>query len=127
MGFPVVSGASLMCTMGMSPGQLMVTSQLTVLMDGKPAATIQDAAPITNVGPCGMCTSLMNPTVASATAAALGVLTPMPCVPAPMGIWTCSPGPLFGGIPALVNDGKLMCSYGGAISITMPGQATILT
>ena len=127
MGLPVVSGASVMCTMGMSPGQLMVTSQLTVLMDGKPAATIQDAAPITNVGPCGMCTSLMNPTVASATAAALGVLTPMPCVPAPIGIWVCSPGPLIGGIPALINDGKLMCSYGGAISITMPGQGKIMT
>ena len=44
-----------------------------------------------------------------------------------MGIWVCSPGPLIGGIPALINDGKLMSSYGGAISITMPGQGKIMT
>ncbi len=125
MALPVVSGASIQCTMGMSPGQLMVTSQLKVLTGGKPLATIQDAAPITNVGPCGMCTSMANPTVASATAAAMGVLTPMPCVPAPMGIWTCGKAPLVGGVPALLNDGMLTCSYGGSIKIVMPGQMKV--
>ena len=88
MALPVVSGASIQCTMGMSPGQLMVTSQLKVLTGGKPLATIQDAAPITNVGPCGMCTSIPNPNVAYANAAAMGVLTPIQFVTAPMGIWT---------------------------------------
>ena len=74
MSFPVVSGASVMCTMGMSPGQLIATSQTSILMGGKPVATIQDVAPNTNVTPCGMCTSMANPAVAAATAAALGVL-----------------------------------------------------
>ncbi len=127
MAIPVVSGASLLCTMGLGPGTLVVSSQQKVLYSGIPAATIQDAAPMTNITPCGMCTSLANPTVASATAAALGVLTPMPCVPAPAGIWL-SPGktPLLSNIPGLANDGKLVCSYGGQISITVPGQAKVM-
>ncbi len=127
MAFPVVSGASISCTMGASPGQLIVTSQLAVMMGGKPVATIQDAAPITNVCPCGMCSSLANPSVASATAAAMGVLTPMPCVPSPAGVWACSPGSLIGGVPVLLSDGKLMCAYGGAISIVMPAQQQVMT
>ena len=125
MGIPVVSGASIMCTMGLGPGQLMVTSQVTVLACGAPMATIQDAQPLVNIGPCGMCTSMANPTVASATAAALGVLTPMPCVPAPVGMWTSMGTPIIGGKPGLANDGKLMCSYGGSISITTPGQMKV--
>ena len=97
MATAVVAGATVQCTMGLAPGQLLVTSQAMVLAGGMPAATIADAAPITNVTPCGMCTSLLNPQVAAATAAALGVLTPMPCVPAPVGIWSCAGTPLVGG------------------------------
>ncbi len=126
MATAVVSGASVQCTMGMSPGQLLVTSQATVLAGGMPAATVTDAAPMTNVTPCGMCTSLANPQVAAATAAALGVLTPMPCVPAPVGIWTCAGTPLIGGKPALSTDATLTCSYGGSIRVVSPGQ-TIVT
>ena len=127
MPFPVVSGASILCTMGLSPGQLTATSQTSILMDGKPVATIQDIAPNTNVAPCGMCTSMANPAVAAATAAAFGVLTPAPCTPVPGGPWACSPGILAGGVPVLYNDGKLMCSYGGSISIVMPAQQKVLS
>lgn len=126
MATAVVAGASVQCTMGLAPGQLLVTSQAMVLAGGRPAATVADAAPITNVTPCGMCTSLGNPQVAAATAAALGVLTPMPCVPAPLGIWSCSGTPLVGGKPALAIGATLTCSYGGCISIVSPGQ-TIVT
>ena len=127
MGIPVVTGATITCTMGLAPGQLLVTSQMNISLGGGPAATIADAAPITNITPCGMCTSLMNPTVASATAAALGVLTPMPCVPAPLGGWICGGTPTVGGKPMLTTDGKLTCSYGGNISIVNPGQTTVHT
>lgn len=126
MATAVVSGASLQCTMGMAPGQLLVTSQATVLVGGTPAATIMDAAPMTNVTPCGMCTSMANPQVAAATAAALGVLTPMPCVPAPAGIWTCAGTPMIGGKPALSTDATLTCSYGGCVRITSPGQMKVV-
>ena len=126
MATAVFSGASVQCTMGMAPGQLLVTSQATVLAGGMPAATVTDAAPMTNVTPCGMCTSLANPQVAAATAAALGVLTPMPCVPVPVGIWTCAGTPLIGGKPALSTDATLTCSYGGSIRVVSPGQ-TIVT
>ena len=126
MAIPVVTRATTLCTMGLAPGNLIATSQVMTLIGGKPAATIADTAPILNVAPCGMCTSLANPTVASATAAALGVLTPMPCVPSPVGTWVCGCTTLVGGKPALTNDGTLMCAYGGTISVLNPGQTTVV-
>ena len=127
MAIPVVSGAACMCTMGTAPAQIIPTNQLTIRVGGKPVASIADAAPMTNITPCGMCTSMANPAVASATAAAMGVLTPQPCIPAPAGAWIC-PGTIrVGGKPILTNDGKLTCSYGGTISITTPGQTTTRT
>jgi hypothetical protein len=73
-----------------------------------------------------MCTSIANPTVASATAAALGVLTPMPCVPVPAGPWAPgSPTVLIGGVPALNNTSKLICAWAGVISIINPGQVNV--
>ena len=126
MASSVISGASIMCTMGMAPGALIVTSQMSVLIAGAPVATIQDAAPMSNITPCGMCMSMANPQVASATAAALGVLTPMPCVPVPAGIWLCAGTPLICGIPGLAIDAKIICSYGGSISIVSPGQGNVI-
>lgn len=125
MGIPVVAGATLVCTSGTAPGQLNVTSQMKVTVAGRPAATISDAAPMTNLMPCGLCTSMGNPTVASATAAALGVLTPMPCVPAPGGGWICGGTPSITGQPMLTSDGSLTCTYGGSLSIANPGQTTV--
>lgn len=124
MGVPVVTGATFLCTMGTAPGQLIATSQATIRIAGRPAATIADAAPISNLGPCGMCTSMANPAVSSATAAALGVLTPMPCIPAPAGGWICSGTPLLSGQPMLTTDGSITCIYGGSISILNPAQTT---
>lgn len=119
-------GANLMCTMGTTPAPLKVTSQSKVLAEGKPAATIQDAAAMANVGPFGMCTSLANPAVAAATAAALGVLTPQPCTPVPAGMWIpTKPKVLISGKPCLTQDCKMMCSFAGSISITLPGQTKV--
>lgn len=79
-----------------------------------------------NVLPFGMCQSLANPTVAAATAAALGVLTPMPCIPVTTAPWTPgSPTVLIDGMPALNNTSKLMCVWGGVIQIIDAGQVTI--
>ncbi len=124
MGVPVVAGAACLCTMGTAPGQINPTNQMAIRIGGKPAASIADAAPISNVGSCGMCTSLANPAVAAATAAALGVLTPQPCVPSPVGTWVCPGKVRVAGKPVLTSEGKLTCAYGGTISIMNPGQMT---
>lgn len=121
-----VVGANLMCSMGTAPAPLKVTSQTVVLAEGKPAGTIQDAAPMSNLGPFGMCTSLANPAVSAATAAALGVLTPQPCTPVPAGTWIpTQPKVLVNGKPCLTQDCKMMCAYAGQLSITMPGQTKV--
>lgn len=126
MAIPVVSGATIACPMGLSTGTIVATSQVSVMLGGKPVALISDSAPLTNVTPCGMCTSMANPTVAAATSAAMGVLTPMPCIPAPMGAWVCGMSPIVAGKPTLTSEGKLACSYGGSITIVNPGQTAVL-
>ena len=123
MAKPVVTGGIITCTNGLSPGQLVGTSP--VMIGGAPALTIKDAAPFVNIMPCGMCNSMANPAVASATAAAFGVLTPQPCTPVPAGIWICGGTPLICGAPGLSTDGTLTCAYGGSISIRDPGQRTV--
>jgi hypothetical protein len=123
----VVMGAQTQCTMGLAPGSLVVVPQgPPILGQNMPAATIMDNKPIVNVVPFGMCKSLANPTVASATAAALGTLTPMPCVPVTASPW--APGAMkvtISNKPALHASCKLMCNWGGVISITNPGQTAI--
>lgn len=121
---PVVAGATCMCTMGTSPGTLNAAA-CPVRIGGKPALTIQDMQPMMNVGACGMCTSLANSAVASATAAALGVLTPQPCVPSPLGMWVCGRAFTIGGRPVLTSDGTLNCAYGGSITIKNAGQQNV--
>lgn len=124
MPLPVVAGATCICTMG-ATGQLNPSDVTSPLLGGKPSLNITDSAPLTNIGSCGLCRSLANPTVASATAGALGVLTPMPCVPAPAGIWMCSNKVTVNGKPLLTTDGKIACAYGGNISILNAGQQTV--
>ena len=123
MGQQVCMGAMMQCSMGLAPSSLMVVPTNKVMTSNKPAATIMDHKPMVNVLPFGMCKSPANPMVAAATAAALGVLTPMPCIPATAAPWVPgSPTVVIGNMPALNNSSKLMCSYGGVISINSPGQ-----
>ncbi len=122
----VTVGGTAMCSMGTAPAPIRVTSQAKVLAEGKPAATIQDCQGGANIGPFGLCTSLATPAVASATAAALGVLTPQPCMPMAAGTWIpTKPKVIIGGKPCLTNDCKLICAYAGSISITNPAQIKV--
>ncbi len=126
MGNIVITGAFVKCPFGTTPAALTVTSQSKLMIGGKPAATIQDASPIVNISSCGMCSSLANPTVASATAAALGVLTPMPCIPSTAGAWMPTQFKVTAqGKPCLKNDSTVMCTYGGCITITSAGQQKV--
>lgn len=125
MPFCVCGGASIACTFGAAPTVLNVLPAARV-MSSQALASIMDNIPMVNITPFGMCSSLSNPTVAAATAAALGVLTPMPCIPVPAGPWMPgSPKLLIGGKPALTSDSRLMCSWGGVIQITFPGTVNI--
>lgn len=123
MAMHVCSGAMLQCSFGLAPSSLMVLPTNQMLTANMPAANIMDNIPLVNIMPFGMCTSLANPTVASATAAAMGVLAPMPCIPATVSPW--APGAstvMLGNMPALNDTSTLMCSYGGVISVRFPGQ-----
>lgn len=82
-----------------------------------------DFAPMVNIMPFGMCNTPSNPTVAAATAAAMGVLTPMPCIPAITTPWMPgNPMVLVQGQPALTRMCRNMCMWGGQISFTTDGQ-----
>ena len=121
----VVAGAKLQCPMGTAPASLALLPSPVQGAD-QIAADVQATAPQVNIPPFGMCQSMSNPQVAAATAAAQGVLTPQPCMPATAGPWT--PGSslvTLGGKAALTADSKCTCSFGGQISITDPGQTLI--
>lgn len=122
MGQCVVAGAMLSCSFGLAPATLVPKGMSRVMIEGRPAAQVTDNAGMVNIPTFGMCNSLANPQVAAATTAALGVLTPMPCVPAIVSPWV--PGALrtkIGGMSALVSGSQCNCAYGGVVQITMPG------
>ena len=121
----VTSNAVLECTFGTAPST-MVVLPINFVQVETPAANILDMVPLCNIMPFAMCSSIANPTVAAATAAALGVLTPMPCIPMTVAPWMAgAPTVLINNSPALTNDSKLMCSWAGVISITFAGQVAV--
>jgi len=129
----VTDGAILMCSFGTTPSGLVVIPETlpsslvilpekTVITSNKPVATIMDNKPMVNIPPFGMCNSPTNPQVAAATAAAMGALTPQPCIPVTSSPWT--PGSstvMIGNLPALNSTSRCMCAYGGVITVTAPG------
>ena len=122
----VCMGATMMCSFGMAPSSLVVLPTNRVLTSEVTDANIMDHIPMTNIMPFGMCMSPANPEVASATAAAMGVLTPMPCIPVTLSPWVPgAPTVLLGNAPALDNVSTLMCTWGGAISFVTPGEFTV--
>ncbi len=126
MAQQVVNSAMLQCSFGTGPSTYVVLPTNRVMAGGQPAANIMDYVPMVNIMPFIMCTTPSNPAVASATAAALGVLTPVPCVPATAAPWAPgSPTVMIGNIPALNSTSTCMCSWGGVITVTSPGQFTV--
>ena len=124
MPMQVCTGALMQCTFGMAPSTFNATPKM-VATSNMQAGIIMDHVPMMNVPPFGMCNSPSNPQVAAATAAALGVLTPMPCVPVLPAPWVPgAPTVLITNQPALDNNCKLNCAWGGVISFTAPGQFT---
>jgi hypothetical protein len=119
----VVNGAKLECSEGLAVSTLTVLPTNGSSADKQPAATILDQIPMMNIAPFGMCKTQANPQVAAATAAAMGVLTPQPCIPVIPAPW--SPGSAIvtiQGIKALSADSKCDCAWTGSIKITDPGN-----
>lgn len=122
----VTHGATLRCSFGSSPATLVVTPETQVAVSGAPAATITDHTPFKNVAPFGMCASLANPQVASATSAAWGTLTPQPCIPATGQPWTPgSPVVTVRGKPGLHAACTLLCQWAGVITVVNAGQTKL--
>jgi hypothetical protein len=126
MAMQVCMGATLQCSFGAAPSSLVVLP-VNRTLTAVPDANIMDNKPMVNILPFGMCSSPSNPTVAAATAAALGVLTPMPCVPVTPAPWVPGvPTVLIANMPALDSNSKLMCVWGGVIQVVNPGQTSVM-
>ena len=122
MGICVCGGAMMQCTFGAAPATLQLTP--TTVKTSMDIATIMDFKPNVNIMPFGMCNSVANP----ATKRPPPVLfTPAPCVPNTVAPWAPgSPTVMVTNFPALNNSSKLMCLWAGVISITNPGQTSIM-
>jgi len=97
-----------------------------IQVGGQPLARISDMVPMMNVAPFGMCTTPSNPQVAAATSAAMGVLTPQPCLPVITAPWTPGSAKVSaGGIPVLTSNSTCVCMWGGSISIVQAGQVKV--
>lgn len=136
MGFCVCMGSITSCPLASlapfppAPGTGMDTvipiPNLIITPCG-PFATCMNFAPFVNVVPLGFCTSLMNPITAAQTSAALGVLTPGPCIPTPVGPWTVTNPTIITPLgPVLTDASTLTCAYGGVIRINFAGQFLII-
>lgn len=122
----VVQRTLLKCSFGNVPTPIMVLPDRKVNAMA-PVAVKEDHIPFVNILPFGMCSNPANPMVAAATAAALGVLTPVPCVPCTIQDWTkpCQKVKVKGK-EAINMDSRLQCAYGGNIEVAAPVSPTVL-
>lgn len=117
MGCIVSANAMMSCSFGLAPSAFQPTCNPTIMAKGIVGCAM-DVTPA-NIPPFGMCTSMMNPAVITATAAAMGVLTPQPCTLIAAGMWiTPKMNILLKTAPVLTTDAKLMCAFGGVIQFS---------
>jgi hypothetical protein len=118
----VCTGASLQCSFGSSPATFSATG--VEVSATSAAGVVSDVSP-SNVPGFGLCSSLANPQVASATAAASGVLTPQSCMPV-LSPWTPGSAEVtIGGTPALDDSSQCSCAWGGVITVGSAGQTAV--
>lgn len=125
MGYLCTTGAVISCTMGTAPSALVASNAVTTAASSLTAATTMDFVSVTNIPTFTMCMSTSNPTVAAATSAANGVLTPQACIPVTTAWTPGSTSVMISNYPALTDSCTCTCSYGGTISITSAGQFTV--
>lgn len=129
-GLAVCKGALLRCKcltgFGEAVIELNVLSKNRVVIGGRPMANIADCIPEVNIPPGeGVCTGEFNPEVIALTL----IGDPEPtgaCTPVPIPSWeNGNPKVLVGGLPCLTFKSKIMCAFGGEISVMEPGQLTV--
>jgi Domain of unknown function (DUF4280) len=123
VGLLVVTGGTLTCTMGAMPATFAATG--VTVQGGTPAGVVTDIS-MASIPTFGMCMSPANPQVAAATSAAMGVLTPQPCIPVIASPW--APGSLkvtINEVPALDSTSTCMCTWAGTITVSSPGQESV--
>src|ERR1700727_1207240 len=106
MPLQVCMGAMMQCSFGMAPSSLEVLPTNRAMTNQVPDANIMDHIPIVNIMPFGMCMSPSNPA------------TPAPWVAG-------APTVLLRNFPSLDNVSQLMCIWGGVITFTDAGEATV--
>lgn len=106
----VVEGAKLQCTLGTSPGKLMVTSQQKLEIDGKLKATAKDKM-------------LEPPFFGSCTCKSPNP----PCSPAFQEWQVPGKKSSIGSDTFVMDDSRIQCSQGGIITITDANQCLVST
>lgn len=118
--------SAIQCLFGAMPTPLIVLPDRTITAEFMLMGNISDMIPFVNIETFGECVSLANPQVIIATAAAMGVLTPMPCEPIVVDPWVSEAMNVFVEImPAIDSTAVVMCIWAGAIHIDEPGNATV--
>lgn len=111
----VCSGASIHCSFGTTPSQLLVApipGPAAGVLGQSTQANILDYQPGFNIPGFALCLSMANPAVS----ASMG--SPAPCTPMTNAPWTPGdPQSLVHGAPALTQDSVCMCVFGGVITI----------
>ena len=128
MSLAVVGEGSLIkCHHGLTPSPLTVLPDRTVTAEGMLIGNITDMVSLVNIHSFGMCSTIANPEVKAATAAAEGVLTPVPCIPVIVDPWlTEAFDVIVQGSPALDESSTIMCTWRGSIHIEEPGNFTVM-
>lgn len=128
MTLAVVGELSLIqCIFGVAPTPLNVLPDRTISAEFMLMGNITDFIPLVNIMTFGECISLANPEVLSATIAAAGVLTPMPCVPVTVDPWISEALDVIATEgPALDQTSTVMCLWAGLIHIDEPGNYTVM-
>lgn len=119
----VCSKAKIRCSFGDKISTLTVFPERTIWLTGEPQANISDHISMRNIAPFGKCHTTSYPATGSATAAAHGKLTPMPCIPGTHFPWLNGKNDvILQGQPALLMSSCCKCIYGGTITFVKDGQ-----
>ncbi|SEA47188.1 DUF4280 domain-containing protein [Rubrimonas cliftonensis] len=119
MAMQCVTSGMLMCTFGTAPSAFSATPRMTK-SGNQIAANIMCNKPMVNIKPFSPCNAPSNPSNWKGP-----VFTPGPCIPVIPAPWAPgAPTVMIDNMPALNNTSKCMCTWGGVIQFTTPGQFT---